>query len=46
MRQVVQGSCACPMIRNVQGQVVWASEQPDLLKDVPAHGKRVGCDDL
>lgn len=30
-----------PSIRSVQGQVVWGSDQPDLVKDVPVHGRRL-----
>jgi len=31
---------------NIQGQVGWGSEQPDLIQDVPAHCRGVGLDDL
>ena len=31
---------------NVQGQVGWGSEQPDLVVDVPARCPGVGLDDL
>ena len=27
----------CPIPGNIQGQVGWGSEQPDLVEDVPAH---------
>jgi len=38
LEQVVQRSCACPILGSVQSEVRWGFEQPDLLKDVPAHG--------
>ena len=31
---------------NIQGQVGWGSEQPDLVEGVPDHGRGVGLDDL
>lgn len=31
---------------SVQGQVVCGFEQPDLVKEVPAHGRKIGLDDL
>ena len=34
------------LICNIQGQAGWGSEQPDLVKDVPAHCKEAGLDDL
>ena len=36
----------CPLPGSVQGQAGWGFEQPDLVKDVPAHDRRVGLDDL
>jgi len=36
----------CMMNRNIQGQVEWGSEQPDLVEDVPAHCRGVGLHDL
>jgi len=35
-------SCRCPIPGNIQGQVGWGSEQPDLVEDVPAYSKGVG----
>ena len=35
LRQVAQKSCGCPILRGVQGQVRWGSEQPGLVEDVP-----------
>ncbi|KAK4810510.1 hypothetical protein QYF61_004290 [Mycteria americana] len=37
LEQVAQRSCECPITGSVQGQVGWGFEQPDLVKDVPAH---------
>ncbi|KAK4821047.1 hypothetical protein QYF61_012227 [Mycteria americana] len=46
LEEVAQGSCGCPIIGSVHSQVGWGFEHPDLVKDVPAHGRRVGLDDL
>ena len=46
LEHAAQRSCGCPIIGSVQGQVGWGSEQPDLVKDVPVHGREVGLDDL
>ena len=46
VEQVAQRSCGCPIPGNIQGQVGWGFEQPDLVEDVPAHSRRVGLDDL
>ena len=35
-----------PHLGNVQSQVGWSLEQPDVVKNVPAHGKGVGLVDL
>lgn len=45
LKQVLQ-SCGCPMIGSVQGRVGQDFEQPGLLKDIPAHDRRVGRFDL
>jgi len=37
LAQVAQSSTGGPITRNIQGQVGWGSEQPHLVKDVPAH---------
>ena len=42
LEQVAQRSCGCPLPGSVQGQVGWGFEQPDLVADVPAHGRGVG----
>jgi len=34
------GRCLIP--GNIQGQVGWGSDQPDLVEDVPAHSRRIG----
>ena len=31
---------------SVQGQVGWGFEQLDLVRDVPAHSRKVGLDDF
>jgi len=36
----------CPIHGNIQGQVGWGSEQPDLAEDLPAHCRGIGPDDL
>jgi len=36
----------CPIIGHLQGQAGWGFKQPDVMKDVPAHGRSVGPDDL
>ena len=46
LEQVVQRGCGCPIPGSSQGQVEWRFEQPDLVKDDPAHGRVVGLDDL
>ena len=38
LEQVAQRSCRCPIPGSVQGQIGWGFEEPDLVKDVPAHG--------
>ena len=37
--RVAQRGGGCPIPGNVQGQVGRGSEQPDLVEDVPAHGR-------
>ncbi|KAK4818784.1 LOW QUALITY PROTEIN: hypothetical protein QYF61_019130 [Mycteria americana] len=37
LEQVAQRGGRCPMPGNIQGQVGWGSEQPDLVEDVPTH---------
>jgi len=46
LEEVAQRGGRCPIARNIQGQVGWGSEQPDLVEDVPAHCRGVGLDDL
>ena len=46
LEQVAQRSCGCPIIGNVRSQVERGFEQLDLVKDVSAHGREVGLDDL
>ena len=42
LEQAAQRSCEYSLAGSVEGQVGWSSEQPGLLEDVPAHGRRVG----
>jgi len=44
--QVAQRAGRCPIPGNIPGQAGWGSEQPDLVEDVPAHGREVGLNDL
>jgi len=37
-----QRSCGSPFSGSIQGQVRWGPEQPDLVGNSPAQGKRVG----
>jgi len=37
LAQVAQRGGRCLVPGNIQGQVGWGSEQPDLVEDVPAH---------
>lgn len=41
VEQVVQRRCRCPVPGSVQGQVGWGFEQTNLVKDVPACGRRL-----
>ena len=44
--QVAQRGGRCPILGNIQGQVGWGSEQPDVVVDVPAYCRGIGLDDL
>ena len=46
LEQVAQRVSGGPIPRNIQGQVGWCSEQPGLVKDVPAHCRGIGLDEL
>ncbi|KAK4825966.1 hypothetical protein QYF61_003535 [Mycteria americana] len=46
LAQVALRSCGCPIPGNIQGQVGWGFEQPDLVEDVPGHCRGVGLDGL
>jgi len=46
LQQVAQGGGRCPTTGNIQDHVGWASEQTDLVEDVPAHCGRVGLGEL
>jgi len=42
LERVAQRGSGGPIPGNIPGQVGWASEQPDVVKDVPAHCRGVG----
>ena len=46
LERVSQRGRRCPIPGNIEGQVGWGSEQPDLVVDAPAHCKGLGIDDL
>jgi len=46
LEQVAQRVGRCPIPGNIQSQVGWGSEQPDLVEDAPACYRGVGLDDL
>lgn len=46
LAQAAQRGGGWPISGNIQGQVEWNSEQPDLVEDAAAHGRRVGLNDL
>ena len=46
LAQVALRGGRCPIPGNTQGQAGQGSEQPDPVEDVPAHGRRIGLDDL
>jgi len=41
LEPVAQRGCGCPLPGSVQGQVACGFEKPDLVKDVPAHGREL-----
>ena len=46
LAQGAQRSGQCPIPGNIQGQVGWASQQPDPVEDVPAHCSGAGLQNL
>ncbi|KAK4832329.1 LOW QUALITY PROTEIN: hypothetical protein QYF61_021779 [Mycteria americana] len=46
LEEVALRSHGCPIIGSVQGQVGWGFEQPDLVEDVPVHGRGLELDNL
>jgi len=42
LERVAQRGSGGSIPRNIQGQVGWGSEQPDLAEDIPAHYRGVG----
>jgi len=45
LEQVEQRGSRGPIPRNIQAQVGWGSEQPDEVKDIPVHCRRIGLND-
>jgi len=39
LERVAQRGGRCTIPGNIQGKVGWGSENPDLVEDVPAHGR-------
>jgi len=46
LAEVAQRGSGGPSPRNIQGQVGQGSEQLGLVKDIPAHGRGVGLNNL
>jgi len=46
LERVAQRGSGGPIPGNIPGKVGRSSEQPELVKDVPAHCREVGLDDL
>jgi len=46
VEQVAQRGSGGPISGNIQGQVGWGSDQPDLVEDIPAYLRQGGLDDL
>ena len=46
LAQVAQRSCGCPVTGSVQSQAGQSPEQPDVVTEVPAHGRAVGLGGL
>lgn len=46
LEHIAQRGGRCSIPGNIQGQVKQGSEEPDLVKHVPAHIRGVGLDDL
>lgn len=44
--QVAQRGCRHSIAGNIQSQIEWSSEEPDLFEDVPASCRGIGLDDL
>lgn len=41
-KQIAQRGCVSPTSGNVQGQMGWGSEKPNLVKNVPAYSRWLG----
>lgn len=46
LAQVSLRICACTIIGSVQGRVAWALGQLDLVREAPAHDRKIGLDGL
>ena len=46
LAQVVQRGSGGPLPGNIQGHVGRGSEQPNLVKDIAAHSRGIGLDNL
>ena len=46
LAQAAQRSCGCPIPGGAQGQAGWGLGRPDLVGDVPAHGRGLELDGL
>jgi len=46
LERLAQRGSGGPIPRNIQGQIGWGSEKPDLVEDVPAYCRGVGLDDF
>jgi len=46
VERVAQIGSGGPITGSAEGQAEWGSEQPSVVKDVPAHCRGVGLDDF
>lgn len=46
LEPVAQRSCDGPSLEMFKDRLGWGSEQPELAKDVPAHGRETGLTEL
>lgn len=43
-KQIAQRNCECPTTGTIQGQIRHGFGHPDVRKDLPSHGRRIGLD--